>query len=579
MMKNIFNFKLHIYQKIILIFILLLTPIFMISIWINIFGSNYINKGISSSIMSNMELYSKHFEDEFSHIKLQQFQFIDDTDIQRLSYQYEVFNEYEKSYLIYKANERIQTVKNTSDYIKNVGVYIKSINSTISVQKGVEKIPNDEYDLVKNLSSSMESPMIYNTNGSLYLVKSSLMSEPKKYEDNNIISYIEISKDRIRKTLQQLSLAENSGAILLSVNQGFIITSSDDDVITPILESYKRNYIENSSNFIDKLDGKKYLLAYRKLIIKDLVLITYTPESDVMGVLTKFNILFIVLFSVSLIVMIMFSFSVNIMIHKPINKLVKAFKEFELNNLEFSILSKASDEFGYLYSGFNNMIARIKQSIQQNYEQKLSMQQSELKQLQSQINPHFLYNSFFTISRMCKIGEYDKVVTFTQSLASYYQFITRSGSDEVPLIKEYRHAMDYVDIQRIRFANRITVIADELPKEYENLFVPRIIIQPIIENAFEHVFEKNTSNGIIRIEVSQVEDNLCIGIQDNGPTLDDSILRELQRKLSAPWETQEKTGIINVSRRIQLKFGEESGLYVSKSEYGGVKVSIVIKGI
>jgi two-component system sensor histidine kinase YesM len=366
---------------------------------------------------------------------------------------------------------------------------------------------------------------------------------------------------------------------LLNSNQELTITSSDDSVYKEILESYRKNSHAKPLNFMDNIGNKKYLIAYRELGIKELTLITYTPESDVMGVLRKFNILFIALFSVCLVVLLMFSFSVNLMIHKPIKKLMEAFKEFELNNLEFSIVNKSNNEFGYLYSGFNNMIRRIKQSIQQNYEQKLSMQQSELKQLQSQINPHFLYNSFFTINRMCKIGENEKLISFTQSLAGYYQFITRSDSVEVPLSKEYRHAMDYVEIQSIRFTNRVTVIADDLPKECHNLMVPRIIIQPVIENAFEHVFEKNVAQGIIRIEVTLKEDVLTIGIQDNGPPLDDSVLNELQRKLLNPSEVEQKTGIINVSRRIQLKFGEGSGLFITRGEYGGVKVNIIIKGV
>ena len=114
------------------------------------------------------------------------------------------------------------------------------------------------------------------------------------------------------------------------------------------------------------------------------------------------------------------------------------------------------------------------------------MQNIELKQLQSQINPHFLYNSFFNIYRLAKDEDYENLTCFTQYLGSYYQYITRSASDEVSLLDEYNHAKTYCNIQQMRFHNRLELKMAPLPEAFAGYRVPRLIMQPIIENAFEH---------------------------------------------------------------------------------------------
>jgi two-component system sensor histidine kinase YesM len=264
------------------------------------------------------------------------------------------------------------------------------------------------------------------------------------------------------------------------------------------------------------------------------------------------------------------------MIHKPRKRLIQAFKKVETDNLMPSMRNQRDNEFGYLYRNFDRMVEKLGQSIEENYKQKIALQHSELKQLQSQINPHFLYNSFFNLYMICKSGDADSGAILAQKLGSYYQFITRSGKDEVQLEEEYRHALDYCEIQSIRFSNRIAVEFSDVPASCAAWEVPRIIIQPLVENAFEHAFSDGARRGNVILKAVADGNRLSIAVEDDGIGVSDERLAELQEQLDNESRLSEKTGLINVCRRIRLKFGEGSGVTVSRSPMGGLKVEIVI---
>ena len=117
------------------------------------------------------------------------------------------------------------------------------------------------------------------------------------------------------------------------------------------------------------------------------------------------------------------------------------------------------------------------------------IQRAELKQLQSQINPHFLFNSYFLLHRLIKSRNFERAVEISKNMGTYFQFITRNASDTVSLLREYEHAEIYADIQSLRFEGRIAVEVEPLPLCCQSIMVPRLIIQPSIENAFAHRLE------------------------------------------------------------------------------------------
>lgn len=207
------------------------------------------------------------------------------------------------------------------------------------------------------------------------------------------------------------------------------------------------------------------------------------------------------------------------------------------------------------------MIENLQSLIDRDFKKTLMMQRAELKQLQSQINPHFLYNSFFILNSLARTGETERIEQFTNMLGEYFRFITRNETDHVKLKVEVEHSRIYTEIQQLRFSRRIKVDFGSLPTEMEHIKVPRLIIQPIIENAYEHSLEKNTDSGLLIIGFNMEGAYAEITVEDNGNELEEQHIQTLQQRLHKDGGTDEMTALINIHRRLVLTYGEGSGLF------------------
>ncbi|MEC0230276.1 sensor histidine kinase [Paenibacillus alba] len=563
--------KLYVYQKVIIVFAALIIPVYFVNLLMNMKGQSFIKQEFSDSIQSKVQFYSNQLDDQISFIRNQQLQVVNDSDLQKLNFLSGTLDVFEEIQLVNRVKERLSTIQNSSDYLLNTGVYMKSFGRTISTQSGINKLPNQEYEIIGKLYSNSKKSSIYYYEGRLFFIEAA--------NNSSVIVYLELSVKKLEKTLDQLvGNYGYSGAFITNEDFSYYISAKQDDSIVRKIHdnvSVQQNNKDDDSHIL-KFGDQSYRITYNHISTLGLSLYSYMNQNELTGSLKTFNIWLLVMSLVSVVIIVVFSFSVKLMIHNPLKELIAAFRTLETDNLDILIRPKNDIEFGYLYRSFDKMIDKLRQSIRQNYEQKMALQHSELKQLQSQIKPHFLYNGFFNIYMMCKAKDYETVATLAQKLGSYYQFVTRSGADEVPFDKEYRHAMDYVEIQRIRFSNRIHVVTGEIPDACKHLMVPRLILQPIIENTFEHAFENERKGGNIHITVTYEKKNLCICVEDDGNKLTDESLHALQKKLANCSIVVEKTGIINVCRRIQLEYGKPSGVFVSRSEHGGLKAEVII---
>ena len=162
-------------------------------------------------------------------------------------------------------------------------------------------------------------------------------------------------------------------------------------------------------------------------------------------------------------------------------------------------------------------------------------------------------------------------------LGEYFRFITRNGEDNVRLSEEIRHSRMYTEIQKLRFSRRIQVQFDELPKDMERIRVPRLIIQPIIENAYEHSLEKMTDEGLLCVSFDMDQEEARIVVEDNGNPISDFQIEALQATIKQQGESREMTGHEQHPSANHFIYGEDSGLFLSRSEINGLKVEIRIK--
>ncbi len=326
------------------------------------------------------------------------------------------------------------------------------------------------------------------------------------------------------------------------------------------------------------IHDQTYYAFYYFLTYSGAYYVRLLPTSFLSSVISSSYIMIIIFCFAILSACILFLFGIYRMVHKPFTQLTKAFIQVEQGDFTVQTELTNGSDFNYVFNGFNHMVSQLNTLIEQNYTQTMLLQKAELKQLQAQINPHFLYNSFFMLQKMIR-WDSEQAEEIANALARYFQYITRNSNDLVPLSAEYSHARDYIFIQELRFSGRIHIEAAELPEKYTSLPVPKLILQPVLENVFKHGLKNTEEHGLVQISFHPDQDTLKIVIEDNGNGLEDDTLNILTERLTAsrsPQFTGEMTGILNIQKRLILFSHLTTPMSVFRSELGGLAVEITL---
>ncbi|OBZ09879.1 two-component sensor histidine kinase [Bacillus sp. FJAT-27264] len=248
-------------------------------------------------------------------------------------------------------------------------------------------------------------------------------------------------------------------------------------------------------------------------------------------------------------------------------KLTASLKSFQEGNFHKRMPIQGNDEFSEIGSAFNDMASTIQRLIDEVYVSNLEKKETELQVLHSQMNPHFLYNTFSSISRMAKLGEIDKLHEIVRALARFYRLSLHRGDMIIPIEQEIQIVESYLEIQKIKNADRINVTYEIAPEvmEYETV---KFILQPFVENALEHAWYDDEISIIIRA-YPEGED-ICFEVEDNGLGMKEEII-EL---VLDPTDKGIGYGIRNVDQRIKLQYGKEYGVIINSSLGEGTVIRI-----
>ncbi|HZK27083.1 MAG TPA: histidine kinase [Thermoclostridium sp.] len=569
------SWKVSVITRLIVSFILILLPIYLLSFLIYNNGLTILRKEISDSMISQVSFYLDGIEDEIDRIQLLQYELINDRDINRMSTMSKALTNIQQVEGLLRIQNRLVALKNSSEYIESSKVMIPDAGREV-VNNDVNEFSEDKFNIMKTASEQSDTTIIHMDN-SMYLITPYPASHMTGREPLFLIN-TELSKEVFEMALQTMVNSQDEGVVLYNASNGNIIATNYNN---DFHEKVKQQIFDDVSDVTENakiitVDGTRYLVAYKTSHFFKSILYKYVTEEAVFKPLEKYRIWFFVFSAIAVLVIIIYSIYVNKFIHKPLNRLVLSFKQVKKGNLDINIEHEVDDEFRFIYRNFNSMVKELKTLIEQSYKQKILVQKAEMKQLQSQINPHFLYNSFFILNTMARIEDYENLEEFTEQLGRYFQFITRSAADEVPLEKEVEHARVYTQIQAMRYSNRIKASFDELPSEFSNIVVPRLILQPIIENAFEHGLGMKKKGGILTVSFDKLLNRLHIIVENNGEEIQYEEMEYLHNKLTQNDKNEEVTALTNIHQRLQLKFGHEYGLIIEKGDMGGLKVIVSI---
>lgn len=325
------------------------------------------------------------------------------------------------------------------------------------------------------------------------------------------------------------------------------------------------------------LKDQTYYVFHRSLLEGNATYTQLIPEYALFQSIGFSNKYFIGFISSVLLCAACFVFVSLSVIRQPVKDLTFSLQQVEENNYDVTLDIPSVTDFQSMYEAFNRMSARLRQFIQNELQYELLLNQAQLKQLQAQINPHFLYNSFFMLKQMIAREMYDEANELSDELGDYFKYITRNYNDEMTLLEEYSHTQIYANIQAKRFIGRICIQLDPLPGGYDSLPVPRLILQPILENAFKYGLENKIRDGFLRVSFLNTSDHLTILIEDNGENLTDDRLTQMQENMklvAARVVRTETTGFLNIYKRLLLYYKRDDVMSLSRSSLGGLQVAV-----
>ena len=442
------------------------------------------------------------------------------------------------------------------------------------------KIDRDGYDIVDEdayafLLNGKRNDLIHMENGKAYIFeilnKNYLFD---KWSENNILGIfiIELNTGLIRQELQYAKMMDADVLFMTNPDKDTIYFTTGDIAFQNLEPS------ENKEKIL--LDGEEYLFMNSK-DDGDFFSLYYMQDQGFLHLIQEKMITNILLFAGIIVLTILVAF---LLFYKRVFQpleilLVDAFEQIKESNLSYRIpVTKNNVVFTRLYQNFNYMAERIDTLVSRELKQEILVNQANYKHLQAQINPHFMYNSYFLLYRMIKRGDKEGSLLVCENLGKFFKYINRDSGENKSLSDEISHARSYAIIQGYRYQGIIHVDFPELPQRYNYIVVPRLIIQPLIENVFKYVVSELEEEEEVKLKVSyeEADEELLIHVENSG-RMEEKQLEEIRKKLYGAKKEEDITALMNINTRLNVFFGQERSLETDKSVLGGLKVSLHVR--
>ncbi|WNR46257.1 sensor histidine kinase [Paenibacillus roseipurpureus] len=518
-------------------------------------ASDVITKEVEMTNQSRLQFYVDFLEQEMQNVKQMMMALNNDVDVPLYYLQQSAAFSHEKYTLYQVIKSKMNIVYYSSNYISDVFLLLPETNKQITFNNGESDLDDRKRGILARHAASVQQTDHYVKQDTV----SFSVSFPDQQTEQKVVSYVlgvEISQERILKALSsfrgnsdhQMLLINNQSKLLVGANQ---VPDSGKKVYEGIQQdpklktvTYQReNYMVQSDTSPDGL----------------FTLVSYIPEKKILSPIYMLRYLFWLVFLGSLALFLLLSVLIYNQIHKPLRELVRLMRLVEGGNLQTSDLHVPNHEFGYVHRQYNRMVNQLRTLIQEVLESKIQLQQAQLKQLQSQINPHFLFNCFYIGYRMAKSGETENVAKLCKYLGDYFRFVTHRSMHEVLLVDEVKYASIYLEIQKMRFTYKLDY-AISMEDEASLAAVPGLILQPLVENAILHGIEKIDHPGMIEIKVKRLEGCVQVSVEDNGVGMGEEQKRQLRHQLEKSAHEPDHCGLWNVHWRLKHRFKGTEGL-------------------
>ncbi|MFD2611613.1 sensor histidine kinase [Paenibacillus gansuensis] len=566
------NRTISLFSKMMILIVLILAPVILLFVISNKISVSVLQEEVQGEKLNQLSYFGTQMDAQVEQIRNNASMLLKDPDVQEFatSQYFPMYFDYAKA--VHRLEEKIFLQISAGRWQSEVSLFFPGVSRVISTVGRVEFSMGE-------LKEQFDYKWRYrqmNIRGREDYQFVSYLADPfsEKPDVKSALAVVQVSfsSSHMKRMLEAFG-RELKGEPFLYYPQYGAVT--DHEAVSPIIPKVIQalSITEDKAkeyNRVIKLDNIRYLVSVRKLQSMDAYLIHYVPFEEIVSPMKHFQNLFYIAIVLLLVLGLFAVFMLYRNVQRPLKQLIKGLQHIKRRDFAVRIRKQRNDEFGFVIDQFNQMAEETQELIEKVYTGELHLREATLKQLQSQINPHFLYNCLYYIKNKAGIGEKDAVIAMALSLGEYFRYTTRTETQTCTLEEEIGFVMHYLRIQDLRMQR--FQIENSVPLEMYHLQIPRLILQPFIENAIIHGIERKSGEGMIRI-TGQVEGQVNrIVIEDSGAGMSSQEIDRIHRNLQSVLDETMGCGIWNVYQRMLLQFGSETELVYEQSSLGGVKV-------
>ncbi|TDL62479.1 HAMP domain-containing protein [Paenibacillus amylolyticus] len=569
--------KFTVFAKTVILLICLLVPILLLYTYANQANVDMVVEEKQQSSLNQFNYFSSQVDKNIEQLSLYGLTLLRDPSILHYRYMTDSTSQYEKNSIYLDILDKLSLYQSTSRWKNDITIVLPQAELVLSTMSS--RTVYDEKMLTFPQPGQWQLEQ-----GSFTYFFTDNYEWNEKPVNTGVRTVMEINFDPMNVVAMLDDFKETQGGdpfLLVPGNDPLLNRTADRELVEAIMRDIPFDGPEREGNHQLEVGDKQYLVSYVHSKQLQAVYVNPVVLDDLLTPMDKSRNMFIT----SILLLLVLSIGAALLLYRkvqvPIHRLMRGLQQIRKGQLSTRIpVDHSRDEFAYLTQSFNHMAEQIQELIEKVYEERIRSREATLKHLQSQINPHFLYNCLFYIKNMTQLGNREAVIAMSLSLGDYYRYITRGENDMTTVEEEIRLLDHYLSIQQMR-TNRLTYeIA--VPQQLMQLHIPRLLIQPIVENAVIHGIEPMEGSGHVVVTGMAVPEHIegrkytrySLFVDNDGVTLTTEEIAELEREINEPMGEEIGTGTWNVHQRLVTRYGLSSGLHFGAIPYGGLSVEI-----
>ncbi len=384
---------------------------------------------------------------------------------------------------------------------------------------------------------------------------------------------IDISENVVNSIYKDIVLGK-TGYFFITDKKGLVISHSDKKQIGSNLDAmgYNRTIFDKKEGYYkERIDGRNVLITFYQSDQHNMIYLGQVPYKELMYKVDSARNLTVFLTLIAILISLLFFYIVSTRISNPLSTLTGFMKQVEKGDFNVIVDSEREDEIGQLSRSFNQMVNRLRELIEEVYLTKIKKKEAELEALQSQINPHFLYNTLdiaYWSSRMEDAPMTEEIIL---NLSNFFKLGLNKGREVTTVGKEIEHLKSYLYIQLLRYDEKPEILIQVEEGLYQYRLI-KLLLQPLVENALLHGIAEMEAGGRIEISGREEGNDIIFDVKDNGKGIESSRLETL---LDEDYR-HDSYGVKNVQDRIKIYYGESYGLSIESEVNRGTCVTVRI---